>query len=113
MSRELGFYGASDDLFECVGTRPEDGEPDEEGCYSEPCVIRIASPTEGALCVVGMYAPAGIVGCWSVGVMQEDDGATLPPWPITIENADENGYSVLLGITVPDDAVVSRVLKDE
>ena len=106
MSRELRFYGASDDLFEIEGTSGD--EPDEVGCYNRPAVAKIESPSEGSLCVVAVYAPANVAGCWSIGLMPRDEDIPMPPWKTSFRTGGR-GYSAELTITVPDDATVSIV----
>lgn len=107
MSRTLKFYGCSDDLFEIEGTHGD--EPDEIGCYDKPCVVKIQSGDD-ALCVVGMYAPGNVAGCWSIGLMPVDEDREMPNWPVTYKLGGR-GYSTELTMSVPDNAVVT-VYKD-
>ncbi|ENY6007937.1 TPA: hypothetical protein OUK23_004225 [Klebsiella pneumoniae] len=59
--KELKFYGASDDLFEC------DGAIREEICmYSNPGVYHLKS-SEGEMLVIACYTDEG---CWAIGVGQ-------------------------------------------
>lgn len=115
--RTLKFYGASDDLFEIVGTvRPE---PDEIGVGESPVVVKIKS-SGGEVCVVALYSP-GDTACWSVGLMPVDEGVPIPPWAVSFKNHDNgsrspgcgNLYSAEMTIVVPDDAVVSVVAREE
>lgn len=62
--RTLRFYGASDDRFEIEGSLP--GEPDEIGCFDKSCVVKICSPSECQLAIVGIYAPGNTAPCWGI-----------------------------------------------
>ncbi|MCA9179356.1 MAG: hypothetical protein KDB14_33090, partial [Planctomycetales bacterium] len=99
----------SDDLFEIDGTSGD--EPDEIGCWDHPEVVKVHSPSEGGLHVVACYAPKGSVGCWAIGLMQLDEDVEIPSWPMEWKIGGR-GYSVELTLTVPDDAVVSKVDQD-
>lgn len=103
--RELRFYGASDDLFEIDGFRT--GEPDEL-CGDGFFIVKIDSPSEGSVCVVGHYAPNDVVPCWAVGLMPTDEGEPIPPWHVRYDIKGHD-YSAVLVIEVPDDAVLSEV----
>ncbi|EPK0472951.1 TPA: hypothetical protein QHR21_001037 [Klebsiella pneumoniae] len=62
--KELKFYGASDDLFEC------DGSIREEICmYSNPSVYHLKS-SEGEMLVIACYTDEG---CWAIGVGQVNE----------------------------------------
>jgi hypothetical protein len=106
MSRTLTFYGASDDLFECVDTARRATE--EIGCYGTAATYRLTL-TRGdetfGMFVVGVYDPAGwpkeLPGCWTVGVCPLGEDVPLPGWPMRIT---AEGYSTRLSIDVPDDA---------
>lgn len=102
-TRVLRFYGCSDDLFEVDGGRRD--EPDEIGCYDKPVVVKIQNGPD-SLCVVGMYAPANVAACWSIGLMPTDEGTPMPNWPVSYKLGGR-GYSTELTIEVPDTAVVS------
>ena len=104
MTRTLKFYGVSDDLFECEGTRPGDGEPDEIGCYDSDCVLEIKDSKGNGLRIVGRYAVAEN-GCWAIAIAQMDEDLDLPDWPMKF-GVGGRGYSVLLTIEAPDDARV-------
>lgn len=91
--KELRFYGASDDCFECEGAIRE-----EINCYNTPGIYHLKS-SEGELQVVGMYLNNG---CWSIGIAPVEEGSPIPAWPTSF-SVRENGYSAVLTISVPDD----------
>ncbi|WP_253907509.1 hypothetical protein [Klebsiella pneumoniae] len=59
--KELKFYGASDDLFECEGAIRE-----EICMYSNPGVYHLKS-SEGEMLIIACYTDEG---CWAIGVGQ-------------------------------------------
>ncbi|EOD9926509.1 hypothetical protein PAG72_23955 [Klebsiella pneumoniae] len=98
--KELKFYGASDDLFEC------DGAIREEICmYSNPGVYHLKS-SEGEMLIIACYTDEG---CWAIGVGQVNEETHLPAWPASYSQ-HERGYSVVLTLQVPDDTEL--VLED-
>ncbi|MGK0703710.1 hypothetical protein ACSFCW_09505 [Yokenella regensburgei] len=101
MTKELKFYGASDDLLECEGAIRE-----EIGCYDKPGIYHLKS-AEGEMQVVGYYLDSGL---WSIGISQVAEDTPLPAWPV-IYAMHERGYSVQLSIVVPDDTCL--VLPEE
>ena len=94
--KELKFYGASDDLFECEGAIRE-----EVGCFKDVGKYHIKS-SEGEVLVVAQYLDSGL---WSVGLSPVDEGVNVPDWPCKY-SIYEHGYSTLLTIQVPDDAAL-------
>lgn len=104
MTRKLKFYGASDDLFEIEGHKK--GEPDEIGCYDEPCAVRISTPSEGLIIVGNYNGGQNMPGTWAMGISQVEEDVPLPSWPITFTS---KGYSIILEIEVPDDAKIAHV----
>jgi len=94
--KELRFYGASDDLFECEGAIRE-----EVGCYNDVGKYHIKS-SEGEVLVVAQYLDSGL---WSVGLSPVDEGVNVPDWPCKY-SIYEHGYSTLLTIQGPDDAAL-------
>ncbi|MFA9597701.1 hypothetical protein [Citrobacter telavivensis] len=99
--KELHFYGASDDLFECEGAIRE-----EIGCLNKPGIYHLKSG-EGEMQVVGYYLDSGL---WSVGISQIAEDVPLPAWPVQYQ-VHESGYSSLLTIQVPDDTTLK--IEDE
>ncbi|MEG2665143.1 MAG: hypothetical protein RSE33_20415 [Hafnia sp.] len=99
--KELRFYGASDDLFECEGAIRE-----EIGCFNRPGIYHLKS-AEGEMQVVGYYLDSGL---WSVGISQISEDVPLPAWPVQYQ-VHESGYSPLLTIQVPDDTALK--IEDE
>lgn len=97
----LVFYGASDDLAECVEIVGLSTEEDvEEACNDangKPISFLVRDPSTGDRClVVFTYTHAGT---WSVGVAQVDEGAPMPaPWHIYYDAATQAGYSVRLHV---------------
>ncbi|MBC1188508.1 hypothetical protein HII27_22725 [Kluyvera sp. SCKS090646] len=94
--KELRFYGASDDLFECEGAIRE-----EIGCFSHPSIYHLRS-SEGEMQVIATYTD---IGCWSIGVCQINEDVPIPKWESAF-STHEKGYSVVLTMQVPDDTVL-------
>jgi hypothetical protein len=108
MSREIRFYGASDDLFECED--PGGRFTEEIGCYNSAACYVIEDFGNTGMQVVGLYAPDCLEdGCWTVGIAQLAEDAELPDWPVRYEMS-KLGYSPVLILTVPDTAKI-RVSK--
>lgn len=99
--RILKFYGASDDLFEIEGTGGD--EPDERN----PGTIQITTPSGEGLRVYCQYSIADNA-CWMVGVAPIDEDIPIPNWPCMF-SLSERGYSAMLTMAVPVDAVVTNV----
>lgn len=99
--KELRFYGASDDLFECEGAIRE-----EIGCFNKPGIYHLKS-SDGEMQVVGYYLDSGL---WSVGISQIAEDVPLPAWPVQYQVHDR-GYSPLLTIQTPDD--ITLKIEDE
>jgi len=91
--KELRFYGASDDLFECEGAIRE-----EVGCFNSVGVYHLKS-SEGELLVTGYYLDSGL---WTIGISPANEGISIPSWPYSY-SIYEHGYSALLTLQVPDD----------
>lgn len=112
--RVVKFYGSSDDLFCIDGGRH--GEPDE---IDQKSSVKIVSglEVESGLIVTASYSPAG-TATWAIGISQLEEDKPLPGWPMTWETTADRqrggpaGYSVLLSIEIPDDAVMYKVDKD-
>jgi hypothetical protein len=113
MSRQIRIYGHSDDLMELEGTRPKEGEPDEFGIGKDNrAAVLISSPTEGAMKVVADYSHRGDKGAaWLIGIELVDEDVLLPDWPMSW-STHSRGYSPLLTIELPDDAVVTQAWPD-
>ncbi len=93
MAKELRFYGASDDLFECEGAIRE-----EICVYNNPGEYHLKS-SEGEILITACYTDNG---CWAIGLGQVNEDTPIPEWAATY-SMYESGYSVLLTLTVPDD----------
>lgn len=94
--KTFAFYGRSDD---CTYGGPIN---DEEEYYN----MRLAvNSDEGSVHVVFDYGGRGV---WAVGLAPTDEDAVFPEWPIAMRMC-ENGYSTLLTMEVPDDAVVEPI----
>lgn len=100
--KELRFYGASDDLFECEGDIRE-----EIGCFDSVGKYHLKS-TEGEVLVIGQYLDSGL---WSVGIAPADEGVAIPDWPVSY-SIYEHGYSTLLTIQAPDDIEIASTKED-
>lgn len=92
MTKQLRFYGGSDDMFELEGDISE-----EIDCPSAPGIYHLKS-AEGEMLVVAHYLRNG---CWSIGIAQVDEEIPVPKWPVSYSLA--HTYSVMLTIEVPDD----------
>ena len=103
MTKELKFYGASDDLFECEGAIRE-----EIGCYNRPGIYHLKS-AEGEMQVVGYYLDSGM---WCIGVSQVGEDIPLPAWPVAY-TMHERGYSAQMVITVPNDTALVMPEEEE
>lgn len=99
--KELRFYGASDDLFECEGAIRE-----EIGCFSVAGIYHLKS-SEGEMQVIANYTDNA---CWAIGVCQVEEDLPIPNWPASY-STHEKGYSVVLTLQVPDDTIL--VMDDE
>ncbi|HBL5329214.1 TPA: hypothetical protein LR339_000952 [Enterobacter hormaechei] len=96
--KELRFYGASDDLFECEGAIRE-----EIDCFNKPGIYHLKS-ADGEMQVVGYYLDSGL---WSVGISQIAEDVPLPAWPVQYQ-VHERGYSPMLTIQAPDDITLKN-----
>lgn len=101
MTRTLKFYGASDDLFEVHDSTGK--ETDEYPAY-KPATVQVS--TNGGS--VGLYVTAHYAvapcGCWTIGIAPIDEDQPLPGWPMRWR---AEGYSTVLEIEVPADAIVT------
>ncbi len=105
--RDVVFYGASDDLFECED--PGGKFVEEIGCYNSGAAYIIEDFGNEAMVVYARYAPEEHPGgCWVIGLSMRDEDSPFPEWPVKYA-AHKNGYSPRLTVTVPDTAKV-RVL---
>lgn len=102
--RRLWFAGHSDDVFGCAS---EKGPVEELGAWGRVAAYRVSSESTGeSLVVTGAYGVKGFAHmCWTIGVSNVDEGEKLPNWPMRYETHD-NGYSPVLIIDAPLDAVV-------
>lgn len=94
--KELRFYGASDDLFECEGAIRE-----EIGCFGVAGIYHLRS-SKGEMQVVANYTDNS---CWAIGVRQVKENKPIPNWPSSFSTHDSY-YSVVLTLQVPDDTVL-------
>lgn len=109
--RILKFYGSSDDLFECEGTRPREGEPDEIGKFRQPAIVEIRTPDGEGLHVIGQYA-VGETACWMIGIAPLEEDTPIPVWNISF-GLHKSGYSPELTVEVPDSAFVRQAKERE
>ena len=96
--------GNSDDCRDITG----------DFCEEEYCdVARVLAPDGSGFCVVWSYSEKVRNACWCIGFQQLDEDVPIPEWvkDVTIDTA-ENGYSVQIGMTVPDDVWVDWVVKE-
>jgi hypothetical protein len=107
MSRNLKFYGASDDLFEVEGTTGT--EPNEIGCYGRIPAVKVCND-HGGMIVVAIYdadsLPPDMPECWTIGICPLDEDVPLPGWPM---KWSAQGYSTVLEMEVPDDVRVTEI----
>lgn len=99
---ELKIYGASDDLVEVEGALRDEFNADSNSRW----VGEVIAPNGDGLLVTAAYLHAGV---WALGVGPTDEGAFLPAWDIRVTNCDDNDYSAMLVITVPDATVIREV----
>jgi hypothetical protein len=106
-------YGYSDDLVEAEGIEG----CDEFNAWSDDGIVAArfqVAAAEGQLEIIAVYNNA-----WGFAVLQTAEEQPLPKWPVFVSQAknslNENGphYSTLLEINCPDDAVLSRIDKEE
>lgn len=100
--KEIRFYGASDDLFECEGALRE-----EISCFDSVGIYRLKS-SEGEVLVVAHYLDSGL---WSIGLSPVGEGVPVPSWPCSY-SIYEHGYSTLLTLRVPDDTELASLEDD-
>ena len=101
MSRQMEFYGDSDDRREISGDFRE-----EE--YSD--VVKLTAPDGSGLYVIWSYSEKVHNGCWSIGFQQLDEDVPIPEWARMLEmSTAERGYSVKITMTVPDDVKIEWV----
>ena len=96
--RRMIFSGNSDDCRDITG----------DFCEEEYCdVARVLASDGSGFCVVWSYSEKVNNACWCIGFQQLDEDIPIPEWvkDVTIGTAP-NGYSVQIGMTVPDDVWV-------
>jgi hypothetical protein len=101
----ITIYGASDDLVEVAGCEGADE------FNSDHWSADLVAPDGAQMAVWCWYTRRG---CWAAGVAQTDEDFQLPPWPISVTqaqamNPDNNGYSVLLSIDAPEGTKLANV----
>lgn len=111
--KELRFSGYSDDVAYCH--RYIDGKDagyNDIGAFDRTAIAKVGNDKEGCY-VVMRYAPNDVAGTWAIGISQLDEGIDLPEWARhpTFDN-EEDGYTVILILEVPDD-VDMKWLEDE
>ena len=112
--KTYSFYGASDDLFEWSVENSEGlHDRDEIGCFQKKeginCSVILRSKSEGECRIFGIYGVCG-EGVWGFGVAQTEEDKPIPEWSVSIEQAEDPQYSVLLSIDCPDD---TKLVVDE
>lgn len=105
--KRIHFYGSSDDTFGWDIPAIDPGD-DYDNCANGTAIVwQIRSKSEGALNVVGMYAPkGGHAPCWVIGIQQTGDEAQLPLWRTEFHNHPDCRYSPQLRMDIPDDATL-------
>lgn len=93
--KHVAFWGSSDDLIEVEGDIPGCDEYNGEEATFEV----------GGLNIKVAY---GIRGCWFVSVQQVSEDTPVTASQIVLSLA-ENGYSMKLGLAVPEGSYVSKV----
>ena len=96
--KRMIFSGSSDDCRDISG----------DFCEEEYCdVARVLAPDGSGFCVVWSYSEKVNNACWCIGFQQLDEDVPIPEWvkDVTIGTAP-NGYSVQIGMSVPDDVRV-------
>lgn len=113
---KLEFKGYSDDTFCYYGApqghlrrKLEDGRVvdthwnDHDDCCAGSVRTVLVEASDGRLAVTGVY---GQGCCWSVGIAPIDDDDPMPSWPMRWRF---EGYTTVLEIDAPDEAVVTLV----
>lgn len=108
--KTLSMYGASDDLIEIEGIEGADEYyPNVTGKdpYMAAFTVKSASQPLGLI----IHVIYGGGWCFAVQPTEDSDGdwCEFPDWPIRRRWGGGNGYSELLEIDVPDDAVVKQI----
>lgn len=110
MSKLLKCEGSSDDTFGVYGAGPDD---DYDNCATgKPISFRVSAKSDdGALIVVGQYAPGYCAG-WLIGISSDEhpdyEDCPIPEWPMRFERSDAD-YSPRLIIEAPDDVIVRHL----
>lgn len=103
----LSFQGHSDDTFGEYGRSNQDSDNCATG---RPIVFKVVCPDGAGLHVWGLYgvgqSPRDAPGCWVIGIQQLDEDVPLPDWRMRWYSA---GYSPILEIYAPADAIVTEV----
>jgi len=108
----LEIYGSSDDLIEMSGlpTADEFYPSNSNGYYKGTWEV-IAKGSMGFDFGFRIHAIYDNNGCWSFSIGQMNDNWGLPALNVEYLNHD-NGYSTLMKIQVPDNAVVKQLSYD-
>lgn len=107
--KTLSMYGASDDLIEVEGIEGAD-EYNGMAHGKSPYVMsfKVTSPSEP----LGLEIHVCYAGGWSFAVQPTEDSdldfCEFPAWPIRRSWGGGRGYSELLEIDVPDDAMIEE-----
>jgi hypothetical protein len=109
--KTLHMYGASDDLIEVEGIAGEDEYSGTTNGNPYVTTFVVKSPSEP----LGLEIHVLYAGGWSFAVQptedKDGDFCEFPNWPIRRTWGDgeyNRGYSELLEIDVPDDAVIKQ-----
>lgn len=112
-TKELLFYGVSDDLFEVDGPGGDEFSVGRSGL----CVVKVSSPTTCEHCGGPMNSTEGLLvtgtyispGVWSVGIAPLATGIPMPEWIAKFDTEPDGKYSARLTLRVPKNATVERM----
>lgn len=104
MMKTLRMYGESDDLIEVEGIEGAN-EYYPNVSHKDPYMATFIVESQSE--ATGMQIHVLYDGCWSFAV-SADDSETLPNWPMRRSWGGGRGYSELLEIDVPDDAMIKQ-----
>lgn len=109
--KNFTFQGNSDDTFGEYNVTKDDYDNCASGAPIEYLIT--AEGVSGGVLVTGQYARRDLAS-WEISIAAYDPSADddpMPDWPITIRRSDR-GYSPLLIIAAPDNAVLRCLTRE-
>lgn len=113
MPKILEFRGHSDDTFGWDATRNDkriDGDDHDDCADRTVRAFLVDSPSTGKVYVTGAYSkvPSAV---WMIGLAPFDEDVEIPAWARQ-PTFRTDGYSPVLTLHVPDDAVITLAAID-